>query len=415
MSAPPLSTAPEPVPPTTPSRPSSPGVWTVARAVAAVDLRRLARDKVALFFMLFLPFVLILALGVAFPSDAGKVRVGVVARETTGVGGKLLEAVGGADNLDVRFYDDDRAVVRDIQLGEIDAGIIIPAGLTEVVESGGTGQVRLELDPANQASAMLRNMLDAVVENQALVLTAARFAENQTGVDQQRALAAAEEQVRQLTRGQVQDRTVGGSGVPISGFAFTALSQLILFMFINSLAGGSSLVEMRTLGVADRAMTAPVSTAGLVGGITMSRFAIALGQGFLIAVVSAVAFGVDWGDPAVLVVVVTLFALVSAGAGVLMGALARTPDQAVAFGIPLALVMAALGGCFFPLSVAPPVMQVVARVLTPQAWATGALTESVFDGASLPDVAVNVVVLCGFAALYLSLGVVLLQRRLERR
>ena len=415
MSAPPVSTARESVPTSPSIEPTSPGVWTVARAVAAVDLRRLARDKVALFFMVLLPFVLILALGVAFPSDAGKVRVGVVARETTGVGGKLLEAVGGADNLDVTFYDDDRAVVRDIQLGELDAGIIIPAGLTQVVESGGTGQVRLELDPANQASAMLRNMLDSVVENQALVLTAARFAENRTGVDQQRALATAEEQVRRLTRGQVQDRTVGGSGVPISGFAFTALSQLILFMFINSLAGGSSLVEMRTLGVADRAMTAPVSTAGLVGGITMSRFAIALGQGVLIALVSAVAFGVDWGDPAVLVVIVTLFALVSAGAGVLMGALARTPDQAVAFGIPLALVMAALGGCFFPLSVAPPVMQVVARALTPQAWATGALTAAVFDGASLAGVALNVVVLCGFAALYLSLGVVFLRRRLERR
>jgi ABC-2 type transport system permease protein len=385
------------------------------RAVASVDLRRLARDRVALFFMVVLPFVLILALGVAFPSDAGVVRVGVVAGERTGIGAQLLEAVGGADTLDVTFYDDAQQVVRDIQLGEIEAGIIIPPGLTETVESGGTGEVRLELDPANQASAMLRNMLDSVVDNQALVITAARFAEDRTGVEQQEALAAAQEQVRQLTRGQVEDVTVGGTGNPVSGFAFTALSQLILFMFINSLAGGSSLVEMRTFGVADRALTAPVSVAGLTLGVTASRFLIALGQGVLIAGVSAVAFGVDWGDPIVLGAVIVLFALVSAGAGVLMGSLARTPDQAVAFGIPLALGMAALGGCFFPLSVAPAAMQVVARVLTPQAWATSALTSVVFDGASLADVAVNLLVLAGFAALLLSLAVVALQRRLQRR
>ena len=129
--------------------------------------------------------------------------------------------------------------------------------------------------------------------------------------------------------------------------------------------------------------------------------------------VSAVAFGVDWGDPTVLVSVLVLFALVSAGAGVLMGALARTPDQAVAFGIPISLAMAALGGCFFPLSVAPAVMQVVARVLTPQAWATSALTASVFDGAGLGSVVVNLAVLAGFAALYLSFGSVLLSRRLR--
>jgi ABC-2 type transport system permease protein len=191
----------------------------------------------------------------------------------------------------------------------------------------------------------------------------------------------------------------------VSGFAFTALSQLILFMFINSLAGGSSLVEMRTFGVADRALTAPVSVAGLTLGVTASRFLIALGQGVLIAGVSAVAFGVDWGDPVVLGAVIVLFALVSAGAGVLMGSIARTPDQAVAFGIPLALGMAALGGC----------MQVVARVLTPQAWATSALTSVVFDGASLADVAINLLVLAGFAALVMSLAVVALQRRLQRR
>ncbi|MFM7508012.1 MAG: ABC transporter permease, partial [Actinomycetota bacterium] len=258
-------------------------------------------------------------------------------------------------------------------------------------------------------------MLDAVVENQALVLTAARFAEDRTGAEKQEALAVAEAQVRDLTRGQVESITVGGSGTPISGFAFTALAQVILFMFINSLAGGSSLVEMRVFGVADRALTAPVTVAGLTVGITLSRFLIALMQGLLIAVVAAVAFGVDWGSPAVLLSVLTLFALVSAGAGVLMGALARTPDQAVAFGIPIALAMAALGGCFFPLSVAPAAMQLVARVLTPQAWATSALTASVFDGVGLGSVLVNLAVLAGFAALYLSFGAVMLSRRLQRR
>jgi ABC-2 type transport system permease protein len=106
---------------------------------------------------------------------------------------------------------------------------------------------------------------------------------------------------------------------------------------------------------------------------------------------------------------------VSAGGGVLVGALARTPDQAPAVGVPLALAMAALGGCFFPLAVAPAAMQVVARVLTPHAWATDALLAGIYDGAGLADVAVNLAVLVGFAALYLSIGVVLLRRRLERR
>jgi ABC-2 type transport system permease protein len=110
-----------------------------------------------------------------------------------------------------------------------------------------------------------------------------------------------------------------------------------------------------------------------------------------------------------------LFALVSAGGGVLLGSLVRSPHPAPALGVPLPLAMAALGGCFFPLSVAPVPMQVVARILTPHAWATDALLDGIFDGAAPADVVVNLVVLAGFAALYLSVGVVVLRRRLERR
>lgn len=405
-----------PAPAGAPTGGRAPGGPAVVLAVCAVELRRLSRDRVALFFLIVLPFVLILAIGVAFPSDEDVVRVGVVAGETSGVGGELLAAVEGAESLRVTRYDDVREIVRDIRLGDLDAGIVIPEGLTETVESGGRGEVVLELDPAQRASAMLRNMVGSVVEEQALVLSAARFAEDSSGAGASEALAEARAQVDRLTRGEVTSVTVGdGTGAPISGFAFTAAAQMILFMFINSLAGGASLVEMRTFGVADRAMSAPIGVGGLIGGLTLSRFLVALFQGVLIAVVAAAGFDVDWGDVAVLGAVVVVFAVVSAGGGVLVGALARTPDQAPAVGVPLALGMAALGGCFFPLSVAPAAMQVVARVLTPHAWATDALLSGIYDGAGLADVAVNLAVLVGFAALYLSIGVVVLRRRLERR
>lgn len=387
----------------------------VVAALCGVELRRLSRDRVALFFLLVVPFVLILAVGSAFPSDASSVRVGVVVGDRGGVGGDVVRAAQGSEDLDVTLYDDERAVVRDIRLGQLDAGIVVPPGLDRAIRRGEGARIRVDLDPANQSSAMVRNMVGAVVEDRALVLTAARFAEGRSGVDDAEALQVAEQQVRDLARGRVTTRVVGGGpDVPVSGFAFVALGQIVLFMFVNSLAGGASLVEMRTTGVAARSMAAPVRVGDLVAGITVARFGIAFGQGMLIAAVSGLVFGVDWRDPVVLVLVVALFAAVAAGAGVLTGAIARTPDQAPAVGVPLALAMAALGGCFFPLSVAPPAMQVVAKVVTPHAWATDALVSAVFDGKGVSAVWVNLVVLAGFAVLFLSLAVVTLRRRLER-
>jgi ABC-2 type transport system permease protein len=379
--------------------------------VAGVELLRLSRDKIALFFLIVLPFALILALGSAFPTDGSRVTVGVVAAERDGLSGALLDDLRSSDRLRVEDYDDVRALARDVRMGQLDGAVVLPRDLDDAVRAGRAALVRVEVDPANQSSAVVRGVVGSLVEDRALVITSTRFAQ-QAGVDAARAGAAARGAVEELDRASVRTVTVGdGTEVAAGTFAFVAMAQLVLFMFINALAGGGSLVEMRTYGVASRAMSAPVRVGDLVGGLTAARYAIALVQGLLIVLVSTVAFDVEWGDAAVVVVVVALFALVAAGAGVLTGALARSADQAAAIGVPLALAMAALGGCFFPLSLAPPAMQAVARI-TPHAWATEALSAAMFDGASLGAVAGNVAVLAGFAVVLVTLGVVALRRRL---
>jgi ABC-2 type transport system permease protein len=374
--------------------------------VAGVELLRLSRDKIALFFLIVLPFALILALGSAFPTDGSRVTVGVVAAERDGLSGALLDDLRSSDRLRVEDYDDVRALARDVRMGQLDGAVVLPRDLDDAVRAGRAALVRVEVDPANQSSAVVRGVVGSLVEDRALVITSTRFAQ-QAGVDAARAGAAARGAVEELDRASVRTVTVGdGTEVAAGTFAFVAMAQLVLFMFINALAGGGSLVEMRTYGVASRAMSAPVRVGDLVGGLTAARYAIALVQGLLIVLVSTVAFDVEWGDAAVVVV-----ALVAAGAGVLTGALARSADQAAAIGVPLALAMAALGGCFFPLSLAPPAMQAVARI-TPHAWATEALSAAMFDGASLGAVAGNVAVLAGFAVVLVTLGVVALRRRL---
>ena len=49
-----------------------------ALSIAGTDLRRLYRDRTALFFMLLLPVFIILLIGLAFGSQGSRLRVGVV-------------------------------------------------------------------------------------------------------------------------------------------------------------------------------------------------------------------------------------------------------------------------------------------------------------------------------------------------
>lgn len=385
-----------------------------AAAVAGVELRRLARDKVALFFLLVLPFALILALGSAFSTDDAQVSVGVVVSDRSGLAGELLADLRAEDRLDVVDYDDERSLSRDVRLGQVSGGVVIPRGLGRDVEQGRPAAVRVLGEPTNQSAARVEGIVESVVQERALVVTATRFAGGRQGVDPASAAESARAQVDRVAGARVEVTSVGaGSGTTQGSFAFVAMAQVILFMFINSLAGGGSVVEMRTYGVASRAMAAPIGVGDLVAGVSVARYAIAVVQGLVIVLVAGLGFGVEWGDPAVVLTVIVVFGAVAAGGGVLTGALARTADQAAAIGVPLSLALAALGGCFFPLSIAPPAMQTIAKV-TPHAWATEALSSAMFDGASLADVTGNVVVLAGFAVVLSVLGVVALRRRLAR-
>src|SRR5690606_18832648 len=72
-------------------------------------------------------------------------------------------------------------------------------------------------------------------------------------------------------------------------------------------------------GVVGRVLSAPVTARGLVLGQVLGRFAIAIVQGAWIMLGSSLLFGVDWGDLRLSVAVLALFAMVSAGAAILLG------------------------------------------------------------------------------------------------
>lgn len=68
-----------------------------------------------------------------------------------------------------------------------------------------------------------------------------------------------------------------------------------------------------------------------MAGEALGRFAVALTQGLVIMVGSALLFGVGWGDP-LGAGVLLLFCLVGSGAAMLLGSLFRTEGPAIGGG-----------------------------------------------------------------------------------
>jgi ABC-2 type transport system permease protein len=285
----------------------------------------------------------------------------------------------------------------------------VPTGYDRQVRSGETVSLPYLARPAG-AGQETRLVVSAAVDRQSVAIRAARFAEQEgagsfaEALGRARTLAAAVPRVRVTTEAAGQDEAVGA-------FDYGAAQEMILFVFVISLAASSMLIESRRLGTSRRMLASPTPVRTVLVGEATGRFAIALFQALLIVAVTALLFGVDWGDPLATGSVIVAFALVGTGAAMLMGSTLSSAQQAGSLGIFFGLVLAALGGCMVPLEVFPSAMRTVAHV-TPHAWALDAFTEILARGGSVADVVGELGVLLAYAAVLLGISVALFRRRL---
>jgi ABC-2 type transport system permease protein len=379
-----------------------------ALAIAGVNLRRVARDRIAVFFMVVFPFLIILTIGAVFGSSFTPV-LGVVSRGSGPLGADLVARLERTDGIETRAFADRSDLATAVERGRIDTGLVIPPGYDERIRAGETVELPYLARPTGGGSQG-RLIVAAVVDRQAIELRAARFLVGQEGLTFDRALATARAAASRAEFVRVRT-ALAGEGGAVGSFDYGAAQELVLFVFVISLAASSMLIETRRLGMSRRMLASPTPAGTVVLGETLGRFAIALAEGLLIVVVTPLLFGVDWGDPLATGAVVVLFALVGTGAAMLIGSVFGTAQQVGSLGVFIGLVFAALGGAMAPLEIFPPVMRTIAHV-TPHAWAMDAFGDILGRGAGITDVAPDLTVLAVYAAVLIAVAAALFRRKL---
>lgn len=372
-------------------------------AIAGVNLRRLLRDRMGLFFIFVLPVVLIVVLGTVFGGRTAP-RIGIVVVDGGPLAAELIEAIRNGDvELEVRTPSDETRLQAAVEDGSLELGLVVPAGYDEVLRDGGRAEVRVIGLPTTVLSA-LRRAVDTAVAGQTARVRAARLAQAEAGITFEQALRIATD-VQAGTPGfEVTVERIGEGIFPegTAAFAPGAQSQLVLFMFLTSMTAATQVILSRQLGVSRRMLAAPIGVITIVAGEVLGRFGVAMVQGLFIVFLSALAFGVPWGDPLAAGMVVVAFALVGTGAAMVVGVFANDVDQAGALGVMAGMLLGALGGAMVPLEIFPEPMHTIAY-LTPHAWAIqGLRTVGLRDGGPadiLPELAVLGLFALGLIAL----------------
>ena len=215
------------------------------------------------------------------------------------------------------------------------------------------------------------------------------------------ALAALASAPRQLT---LAVTSAGKREEPPSGFSQAVPGTMVMFtMLILLTSGAILLVVERQQGLLRRLASTPITPGAIIAGKWTARMALGVVQVSFAMLVGRLLFSVDWGPSLPMVVLVLVaWASFNASFGLLLGNLARTQPQMAGAGVLTTMILAALGGCWWPIEITPQWMQSLALAL-PTGWTMDALHKLVnfgyAPGAAAPHVTALAVaaVLCGWA------------------
>lgn len=380
-------------------------------AIAAVELQRFVKDKGNIFFTFIFPMMLVFVLGSQFGGSGSSGSVAV-----TGPASDLRTAVAEQledSDITVSFAGHDD-MLEQVARGRVDAGLVVTQEAATAFSDGATAQLEM-IAGSSSMSMAAQQRVQVTVTNLDLrrLQIGALEGAGVSEPDATQALGAAVEQVSQPT---LEVRSVDQLSQEFQGlgqFDLGASSQLLLFTFLTSLAGSSTLINARRQGVLARTLASPVSTLQAIAGQSLGRWVIAFFQGAYIMLAAWLIFDVDWGNLWLSLLVLSVFALVAAGAAMVLGSVLDNEGAAVGAGVGIGLVLAAIGGGMMPLEIFSDTMRKIAHV-TPHAWGYDAFAQIQRHNGGLIDILPQLGVLAAMAALVLLLGTWMLRRSLAR-
>ena len=179
--------------------------------------------------------------------------------------------------------------------------------------------------------------------------------------------------------------------------ANSSAGQLITWVFIPLIGISGMFAYERQQGTLRRLLTTPTRKATYLLGTITGQVIMALVQMLLLVGFGMLVMKLNWGSaPGALAVIMLAACLAAAALGTTLGTFVKTESQANGLSIMLGMVMALLGGCWYPIELFPVFVQTAVKIL-PTSWAMQGMLDIVLRGQGLSGVLPEAGVLLGFA------------------
>jgi ABC-2 type transport system permease protein len=413
------------------------------------DLRLLARDKMALFWVLVFPLIFGLFFGVIAGGGAGeqgKISIAFVDEDDSSSSQALIKKLSEHGSLEVKAADslhidrlDENSVANAVRLGKLAAFVVIRKGFGEsLIDFSGQSGTTIELgsDPARKAES---GLLQGIIMEAAYSLMGQQMTDPKQmakQIDRAKEQLANAKDISPIQKATIQqflgalndfaqkadrqDMPAGGpfgnnirinqlavsadQNGPRSAFEITFPSAMLWAVLGCMTTFAISMVVERRQGTLLRLRVAPLTRAQILGGKGAACYVASAFSACVILIIGIVVFHVRVSNTFYLLVAIACTAFCFVGVMVFVSMLGRT-EQAVGGAASASMIcMAMLGGGMIPLFFMPAWMQVVSNV-SPVKWGILALEGAIWRGFSWSEMLLPCGILLGIGTLSFGLGV----------
>jgi ABC-2 type transport system permease protein len=391
--------------------------------ITMLNLKRFVNDKTALFFFIVFPFIFVLIFNFMLKgvgSEDERLKLHLSTMEAPG--GLSYQIIGAMETKDPEqlapgapqiVWDQDYVAARQqVADKKLSGFLLFPADFTQAVMMGYGTKLEVVVNPANTTIQAALNSLAANIASQ-------------VGTEQLALNTAISLSVEQsLTTGNMTDLgeeiggIVGSTGTSMGPSLISFQTEkvgdveaenpanyvipgyLVMFTFFAAAQTASVIVLERQNNTLERLLSSSAKRQSILAGMFLGTIARGLIQIIIFWTVGALVFKIDLGaSPLAVILLSVLMVLVSAAFSIMLATLVKTEKAAGSLGVLIALVLAPLGGCWWPLFIEPRWMQSIAKLI-PHGWANEGFNTLMVFGGQFNAVIPNLIALAAFAIVF---------------
>ena len=329
--------------------------WSVLWVLFVAAMKMFVRNRVALFFSLFVPMLIMVIFGVLNLGGPSNVALGLVDEAATPAATRLAGVLDAFEPLDMERGDRADELER-LERGHLDMVLVIPSGFD------GTASVPLVAyrSAARPQEALIGELL------------------------LQRAMSGAVAGEGGTPAVPLRVETVNARDLGYIDFLVPGVIGMTI-MNLGLFAVAFGFVRYKRTGMLRRLFATPTPPGYFLAAQIASRLVIGLAQVLVLVAVGVFAFGLTLvGGVATLLAVAAIGSLIFLAIGFAVAGWAKNEDQAAPVANLISLPMLFLSGVFFPRDAMPEFLRGVTGFM-PLTYLNDALRMVANDGAALTD------------------------------